>query len=99
MRRLVRTLFGYLLFDDRGGTPIEGLPPPPTFWYRAWWGDEDFPEWWCFVASWLRRARYGSTLEICNCPGCDHLKPKWWASSMCKCCGFDEECCHDEDAA
>jgi hypothetical protein len=97
-RPIVRALFGWMILDDRGGTPIEGLPAPPSFWYRAWRPDEDFPEWWTYVVSWLRRAWYRSTTEMCNCPGCDHPKPKWWAASMCQCC-CEEDCCHEEDAA
>ena len=96
IRRIIRALFGYLIFDNRGGTPIEGLPAQDPFLMRAWWGDEDFPVWWNYVASWIRHAWYRSAMETCACPGCEHLYPKWWATPMCKCC-CNEDCCHGDE--
>jgi len=93
---LLRSLFGHLLFDDRGGTKLEGLPPPPSWWYRAWWGDEDFPAWWNLAISVVRRVWYLGRMAPCTCEGCDHAVPRWWSSGMCVCCA-DADCCHVDE--
>jgi hypothetical protein len=95
-KKLLRALFGHLLFDDRKGTPIEGLPPPPPWWSRVWWGDEDFPMWWNWSISVVRRFWYLGRKASCICEGCDHVVPSWWSSGMCVCCTNDD-CCHEEE--
>jgi hypothetical protein len=66
-------------------------------WSMAWWPGEDHPKWLTRAIFILRRAWYRSREQTCVCPGCTHRFPAWWATDLCKCCGYDEECCHDEE--
>lgn len=95
-KTIVRAVFGYLIWDDRGGTPIPGLPPRAPWWYRLWWGDEDFPMWLNTIASWLRRLWYRGKSAPCTCPGCTRLRPAWWSTRLCWSCAH-EDCDHNEE--
>lgn len=97
MKRLCRVLFGYLIWDDRGGTPIDGLPPRDPFWLRAWWGDEDFPAWWNWLAYAARRLCYRRQVVQCVCPGCTETVLKAYSSWLCGSC-INEDCQHDDEA-
>lgn len=65
-------------------------------WSMLWWPDEDTPRWWMRIVSVIRRVWYVGRTQKCECPGCEHVFPAWWAGNLCVCCGRNEECCHEE---
>ena len=66
-------------------------------WSMLWWPGEDHPAWLTRAIFVLRRLWYWSRTQRCVCPGCMHEYPAWWSTNLCHCCGWDEECCHEEE--
>lgn len=76
-----------------------GCSWPRLLWSMVWWPGEDHPRWLTKAILAVRRVWYVGREQTCECPGCEHRYPAWWSSNLCRCCGYDEECCHEEESA